>query len=175
MTGDVLYTPEEIANKLKVKKSTVYEMIKRGDLEAHHIGKNIRISESQFNFFMLKSKDSGNIYDACISSSNGNSIAKVGPVEIRVNTDTTGNVKIAIHPEDIILSKGRFASSARNIFEGSVIKIIDTGSSMELILNIGIPIKASITRESFDEMSIEIGSKLFVVFKAIAVKVFNKA
>lgn len=173
MPGDVLYTPEEVANQLKVKKSTVYEMIKRGDLEAHHIGKSIRISEAQLNFFMLKSKDSGNIYDACITSNNGKSVARVGTVDIRVNTDAIGNVKIAIHPEDIILSKGKFASSARNILEGSVIKIIDTGVSIDLILDIGIPIKASITKESFQEMGIEIGSKLFAVFKATAVKVFK--
>lgn len=38
MNEDILYTPDEIAQKLKITKSTVYEMIKRGDLDAHRMG-----------------------------------------------------------------------------------------------------------------------------------------
>lgn len=41
-------TPLEIANILKIKKNTVYEMIKRGDINATRVGKQLRISKSDF-------------------------------------------------------------------------------------------------------------------------------
>lgn len=41
------YTAQEIADKLKIKKTTVYELIKRGELASSKIGKQLRISEEQ--------------------------------------------------------------------------------------------------------------------------------
>ena len=38
-----LLTPQEVADILKIKKSTVYEMIKRGALPAKKMGKQLRI------------------------------------------------------------------------------------------------------------------------------------
>ena len=52
LTEDILYTPEEIAQKLKITKGTVYEMIKRGELEAHRIGRYLRISRTQFDKYL---------------------------------------------------------------------------------------------------------------------------
>lgn len=43
--SDKLYTPLEAADILKVKKNTVYEMIKRGTLKATKMGKQLRITE----------------------------------------------------------------------------------------------------------------------------------
>ena len=40
-----LLTPVEVAEMLQVKKNTVYEMIKRGDLKATKMGKQFRITE----------------------------------------------------------------------------------------------------------------------------------
>ncbi len=42
-----LLTAQEVADILKVKKSTVYEMIKRGDLASRKIGKQLRISRQE--------------------------------------------------------------------------------------------------------------------------------
>lgn len=173
MNEDILYTPEEIAGKLKITKNTVYEMIKRGDLDAHHIGKHIRISGTQYEFYLLKSKGSGNIYEANISTVNGKTIAKVGQIEIRVNTNITGDAKISVKPVDIILSKGTFVSSARNVFEGVVRDITEDENSARILLDIGIPIEALITKESLIEMNIQKGIKLYAIFKAMAVKVYK--
>lgn len=43
-----IYTPDEIAAMLKISKHTVYEMIKRGDLQAFKVGNKMRIEESEF-------------------------------------------------------------------------------------------------------------------------------
>lgn len=47
-----IYTPQEVADQLKIKKATVYELIKRGELNASKIGKQIRISQDQLNEYL---------------------------------------------------------------------------------------------------------------------------
>lgn len=41
-----LYTPQEAADILKIKKNTIYDMIKKGTLSATKMGKQFRITES---------------------------------------------------------------------------------------------------------------------------------
>jgi molybdopterin-binding protein len=173
MIDDILYKPEEIAEKLKITKGTVYEMIKRGDLEAHRIGKHIRISSTQLEMYLLKSRGCENIYEAELIRGDGETLANVGSVNIHVNTEFEGRVKVSIRPEDIILSKGTFVSSARNVLKGTVKEIVEEGSSAKVVLDIGIPIIALITKKSLIEMSISIGSDLYAIFKTMAVRVYK--
>lgn len=169
----ILYTPEEIAQKLKITKGTVYEMIKRGELKAHRIGRYIRISETQFENYLLKSEGYDNVYEASLSRENDETFANIGPVKIHVDTALEGQVKISIRPENIILSKGSFISSARNIHKGKVIDIIIEESKVLVTAHIGIPIKALITLKSLKEMNIEKGTELYVVFKTMSVTVYK--
>ena len=173
MYDDILFKPEEIAQKLKITKGTVYEMIKRGELEAHHIGRYIRISETQFQNYLLKSKGYENIYDALIYHEKDETYASIGPVDIRVNTTLEGNVKVSIRPENIILSKGTFVSSARNVHKGTVTDIINDDTKILVVVDIGITIKALITKKSLSELSIEKGTELYVIFKTMSVVTYK--
>ncbi|MDU5106340.1 MULTISPECIES: excisionase family DNA-binding protein [unclassified Clostridium] len=173
MNEDVLYTPEEIAQKLKITKSTVYEMIKRGDLDAHRMGKHLRISNSQYEAYLSKAKGYENTYEGNIIKEDDEVFAEVSSVRIQVNTEFTGNVKISIRPEDIILSKGSFISSARNVHKGIVSDIIINGNSAKVILDIGIPLVALITKKSLSDLSIEKGTELFAIFKTMCVRVYK--
>ncbi|MGI6007864.1 MAG: substrate-binding domain-containing protein [Ruminococcus sp.] len=47
-----MYTAQEVADYLKIKKTTVYELIKRGELASAKIGKQIRISQAQLEQYM---------------------------------------------------------------------------------------------------------------------------
>jgi molybdopterin-binding protein len=173
MIDDILYTPEEIAQKLKITKSTVYEMIKRGDLDAHRMGKHLRISKSQFEIYLLKAKGYENSYDANLIFENEEVFAEIDSVKIHVNTELEGKVKISIKPEDIILSKDSFISSARNVHKGIVSDIILDGNTAKIVLNIGIPIVALITKKSLNHLSIEKGNELYAIFKTMSVKVYR--
>ncbi len=173
MKEDILYTPEEIAQKLRLTKGTVYEMIKRGELEAHRIGRYIRISQTQFENYLLKSKGYDNIYEAILSQEGADTLANIGLAKIHVDTDLIGKVKISIRPENIILSKGTFISSARNVHKGKVIDIIIDESKALVTVDIGIPIKSLITIKSLEEMSIEKETELYVVFKTMSVIVYK--
>ncbi|MBP1764702.1 MAG: excise: binding domain, excisionase family [Firmicutes bacterium] len=56
MTNVAAYTPEEVAQILKISRFTVYEMIKRGDLTAYRIGRKMRIEAPDLENYIKKSK-----------------------------------------------------------------------------------------------------------------------
>lgn len=173
MHEEILYTPEELANKLKLSKYTIYEMIKRGDIQAHHIGRSIRISESQLELYFMSTKKTDNVFDAEIILEGNEKIAFTNGVKICVSTDLEGKGKISVRPEDIILSKGPLISSARNVIKGTVTDIFSNEKSVKVLLDIGIPLIISITKQSMLNLNIKTGDELYAVFKAMAVKVIK--
>jgi len=52
------YTAQEIADKLKIKKNTVYELIKRGELSSSKVGKQLRVSEEQLSLYLKTASSS---------------------------------------------------------------------------------------------------------------------
>lgn len=50
--GEKLLTAKEAAEILKVRKNTVYDMIKRGDLKASKLGKQLRIRQGDLEFYI---------------------------------------------------------------------------------------------------------------------------
>ena len=56
MTETVSYTPEEVAQILKITRFTVYEMIKRGDLAAYRIGRKVRVEAPDLEAYIKNSK-----------------------------------------------------------------------------------------------------------------------
>ena len=53
------YTAQEVADKLKIKKTTVYELIKRGELSSSKIGKQLRVSEEQLTQYLKVASSAG--------------------------------------------------------------------------------------------------------------------
>ena len=173
MNDELLFTPEEISKKLKITKNTVYEMIKRGDLEAHRLGKHLRISQSQFENYLLKSKGSANQYQGTVFVEDDDQFVIIDDVKIHVHTDLSGAVKLAIRPEDIILSLEPFTSSARNIFKGTVADLIENADGVRVVLDIGIPLMSMITKKSMESMNISKGCELYAVFKTMSINVYK--
>lgn len=56
MTEEVSYTPEEVAGILKISRFTVYEMIKRGELQAYRIGRKMRIEAKDIEEYKRRAK-----------------------------------------------------------------------------------------------------------------------
>ena len=174
MREDILYTPEEIAQKLKLSKYTIYEMIKKGEMPSHRIGRSIRISESQFEAYLMDSKQSENSFEAEITTnSEGEKIATIkGPskdVDIFVSTDHEGSVRVEMKPEDIILSRDILECSARNNIEGVITGLEEEASGYKVIVNIGVPLSVFVTKKSVETMDLKLGDTVYVVFKAMAV------
>ena len=170
MENTELYTPEEIARRLKLAKYTVYEMIKRGDLEAHRLGASLRISEEQFQRYLQRSKGSTNTYEAIL---HGDGTAMVGSVPFVVNSTRVGAARISIRPEDILLSKTPVESSANNTLEGIVTEIYETSGGVKVLLYVGVPLAVLITRQSAEKLGVRAGERFYAIFKAMSIQVHN--
>jgi putative molybdopterin biosynthesis protein len=53
---DISYTTEEIAKLLKISKLTVYDLIKKGDLAAYRVGKQMRVDASDLEAYKNRAK-----------------------------------------------------------------------------------------------------------------------
>src|SRR5690625_1465256 len=56
MPNQIFYTTEEIAKMLKISKLTVYDIIKRGELPAFRVGKQMRIDAHDFEAYKQRSR-----------------------------------------------------------------------------------------------------------------------
>jgi len=83
-----------------------------------------------------------------------------------------GRVKVSIRPEDIIISKEKMRSSARNVFPGKITDIEDRGAITKFSIECGVPFVVVITRESFFDLKLNIGSEVYLYFKAGNVHLF---
>lgn len=92
--NEKLYTPMEAAEILKVRKNTVYDMIKRGSLKATKIGKQFRIKENDLNELI----DSDHSPEPIIESSELFPIINSFPL-----SQGTANDNIIICGQDVVL------------------------------------------------------------------------
>ncbi len=103
---------------------------------------------------------------------NGTTLIDVGnDVRIEATVQSSGKVSVFISPEDIILSKDRFSSSARNILKGRIVEISDLGSVVRLKVDVGKIFTVQVTRRSFSEMGLNLNTEVFLTFKASTVQI----
>ena len=78
-----------------------------------------------------------------------------------------------IRPEEILLSRQPFGSSARNQFEGRVVEWEPHGALLATKVAIdGLMLTVLITRTSFDNLGIDTGAQVYCTFKSSAVHGF---
>ena len=87
-------------------------------------------------------------------------------------SDVTGDVVATLQPEDVNISGAPFASSARNCLQGSVQEVVPCGSTVRVVLEVGFPMIALLTRESCGELGLVPGERVFATFKESDVHVF---
>lgn len=113
-----------------------------------------------------------NIYDGEIVDDIKGSCVRVGKACIRAVTGLRGRVRVAIRPEDIIITRERFASSARNMLDARIVKVMPQGAFVKLILDAGITMAVLVTKQAVEEMDLGVGQSVLAVFKASAVHIF---
>lgn len=96
---------------------------------------------------------------------------KTDGVSIMVLTgQQPGRGNAIISSSDIIVSTGIPDTSARNVLEARVVDYFPVRPGMEVIADVGgIELAALLTQESFNNLNIEKGGRVFMSFKAAAV------
>jgi len=138
-----------------------------------HVGKTHEIlddSRKLANFARIENIFSGVSH----ITRDGTSIIDIGDnIQIEASMRRSGKISVFVRPEDIILSKIKIASSARNVFEGEIVEILDLGPTVRLRIDTGKQFVVQITKRSFIEMRLNLSSRVFVTFKASSVRTID--
>lgn len=102
----------------------------------------------------------------------GGVVVRVDGLELRSSVELEGSVHVTIRPEDIVVSRERVPSSARNSVPGIVRAIVQKGPVIYLTADCGVELTAAITKESLDDMRLSVGDEVFLTFKASNVNLF---
>jgi molybdopterin-binding protein len=82
----------------------------------------------------------------------------------------TGKVSVFVDPKEIIISRKKFTSSARNVLKGRITEIADAGNVAKVTVDIGKPFTVQITKRSLAEMKLSLGMTVYLAFKASSVQ-----
>ncbi len=96
---------------------------------------------------------------------------RIFDLSLSVLTDSSGGPGfVCVRSEDVTIGDTASRTSARNNFEGTIVDIIPAGVGVEVIVDIGVEIAALVTAESVKALGLGCGKKVWVSFKASAVK-----
>lgn len=105
---------------------------------------------------------------------NNLTLINIGDINAYASSPIEGNVYMSIRPEDITVSKSKVKTSALNDLKGTVKGIVDDGTLIKLKVDVGEIFTVYLTRKSFFDLEISVGSIVWLQFKASAVNIFNR-
>ena len=124
---------------------------------------------------MARFARSENVFTGASRTVEGISHIDIGSgVEVKAAFSRSGRVSVHVRPEDIILSRGWVESSARNEFKGRIVAVEDLGPIVRLKVDVGRVFTVQITGRSFAEMGLNLGSEIYLTFKASAVQLIQR-
>ena len=127
-----------------------------------------KLSKTLASFAALENTFTGNAKTA----TDGTTIVDIGDnTQLIAIGQHQGQVSLFISPEDIILSKNPFDSSARNMMKGRIVEIQDLDSLVKLKVDVGKLFTVQITKHSFDDMKLNLNAEVYMAFKASSVKI----
>lgn len=95
-----------------------------------------------------------------------------GRIKVALPCERDSVSRIAIPSGDIIVSHMPISTSARNSFAGLIAQVTDAGDLVNLIVDVGEKLQVKITKRSFREMQLNLGSPVYVTFKSSSIKTF---
>lgn len=179
---EILYLDEPTANIDKRSTEVIEESIRRINrngvtivLATHNFSQAYSLTNEVISLLDggIVTTSPENLFSGIIKEADGLKEISLSPaIKITIATGKTGKANISIAPEDIILSLHPLDSSARNSFPGKITKITGEGERVRLSVDTGVEFIALITKRSFQEMGLNIDSRVYLTFKTSSVKVY---
>ena len=180
---DILLLDELTANIDQQHQNIVEKIIRNTKNEigstiiftTHDLSQAYRLSDEVISLLDGKiiKKVQENLFKGLIEEQNGIKTFRLsGGIKFFIVSDKVGSAYISIDPKDIILSHYQFQSSARNSFLGKITKIIEQNHLVKLEIDVGVSLVTIITKESFQQMNLNLGKKIYLTIKASALKVY---
>jgi molybdopterin-binding protein len=143
-------------------------------------GEARRIFSSPSSFFSAQFMGITNLFQGKLLRKNGATFLDLEKLKIEVassNQDLeVGKARVCafLRPEEVLVSREPFISSARNCFQGQITKMEERGGLVELTADCGIPFVVVLTKRSRDDLNLTLGKKVYLTFKASAVHLMPK-
>lgn len=177
---------EEAIQRVNREKKTTIVLATHNMFQAENISHNVAvIVEGTVKHVGIKEKIFGtpnehlasfsrleNVFSGTSTiSKDGTSTLQVGNnFEIQCSFCQPGKITVHVRPEDILVSAKPLESSARNVFKGTITGIIDAGTIVRLTVDAGKKFSVQITKKSLKEMNLNVGSEIYLTFKASSVR-----
>jgi len=99
----------------------------------------------------------------------GMELEAVGPVSLGEQ------VVCCIRPEQVTISTNTpsIHTSARNTFNGTIVKIVPMGLFYKVLLDCGFPLVSYVTTQSVENLELQIGKTVAATFKATSIHIIN--
>jgi len=108
-----------------------------------------------------------------LSNKDGVARVDVGTYQVHVLSSLgEGDVHVFVRPENIILAKEKFQSSARNVVEGQIIDVTQFGAVFRISMDTGL--SAFVTKQSVDELGLQARETVYASFKATAAHLIKR-
>jgi molybdate transport system ATP-binding protein len=115
-----------------------------------------------------------NLYRADVAAGPGLKEARVGTVVFHVLADERhGPSFLAFAPSEVALSAERLSGSAQNSFPGAVTEVLPLPDRLRVVLDVGLPLAAEVTREAAASLALAPGRRLWATVKATAIRVYG--
>lgn len=115
-----------------------------------------------------------NVYLADLAPGSGLKEARVGAVVFHVLADERhGPAFLAFPPRDVMLARDRLGGSPQNAFPGTVREVLPLPDRLRVILDVGVPLSAEVTREAAAGLDLQEGATVWASVKATAIDVYG--
>ncbi len=115
-----------------------------------------------------------NLFVGIVKSFKGRRIFDTSRIKFEVVAEWDGRALASLNPGEIILSLKPLLSSARNVIPGRITNLSSRGGLYKVAVDIGEVLYAVVTRASAEALKLKVGKKVYVVFKASAVRVWRE-
>jgi len=143
-------------------------------LATHDINQAYRLADEVVSLFAGKIAKSPaeNLFKGRVLKEKDVSLFDTGSIKVAILPESDEVSHISIPPEAIIISHKPISTGARNSFFGEISQVADGGDSVSLVVDAGEKLTVKITKKSFQEMRLNVGSFVYLTFKSSSVEVF---
>lgn len=158
---------DEVITGIRKNSGTTVIMVTHDTRQAY------RVADEVINLFAGKVVKASieNLFRGTISKINDLSIFDTGRIKMEIITSKQGEAHAAINPHDIIVSLQPLSTSARNSFYGIIVEVLHDEATISLSVNAGEVFKILITKASFQQMKLDVGTGVYITFKSTAIEI----
>jgi tungstate transport system ATP-binding protein len=143
-------------------------------LATHDINQAYRLADEVISLFggKIAKSPAENLFKGRALREKDIFLFDTGRIKVAILPESDEVSHISIPPEAIIISHEPISTSARNSFSGEIYQVADRGDSVSLVVDAGEKLTVKVTKKSFQEMRLNVGSRVYLTFKSSSVEVF---